>query len=174
MSLVSVDDLKALVTTPLTNAQLQVIIDRVEADVTDKIGAPYADALELVEVATPAGSRLNVYTRRPIEAISSITEKRSMTADTETVVTTAYYTWADQGRIERIDGLEWGPLVTITYRPTDQREKRRAAIIDLVRLHLQRTAMMSEDVAREYSYEAPDNWEAELRKVVRRLAFRPV
>jgi len=41
-----------------------------------------------------------------------------------------------------------------------------------VRLVIERTAMKSESIANEYSYTAPDNWEAEFRKAMKRLVFK--
>jgi hypothetical protein len=49
---------------------------------------------------------------------------------------------------------------------------RAQVIIDLVRIVIERTAMKSESIAGEYSYTAPDNWEAEFRKAMKRLVFK--
>jgi hypothetical protein len=63
-------------------------------------------------------------------------------------------------------------VITVTYKPYDDREQRKEAIIDLARLTLERTAMKSESIAGEYSYTAWEGgWDAERVKVMRRLGF---
>ena len=77
--------------------------------------------------------------------------------------------------IERLpEDTTWGDRCVVTYKPADDRLKRAQVIIDLVRLVLERTAMKSENVAGEYSYTAPDDWERELRKAMKKLTFQAV
>jgi hypothetical protein len=164
-SLVSTDDVRALVKTSLTDVQLQAVIDRIEADITSRIGAPQDDegSVELTE--TLEGGMENLFVRREVSSVSSIVE------DTVTLTATDYRTWAG-GVIERLpEDTHWGDVCVVTYKPTDERPQRTQAIIDLARLVIERTAMGAESVAGEYSYTAPPNWEAELRRVIRRLTF---
>ena len=44
MSLVTPTDVKALINTSMSDANLQTVIDRVEAQITARIGAPQTDA----------------------------------------------------------------------------------------------------------------------------------
>jgi hypothetical protein len=62
----------------------------------------------------------------------------------------------------------------VTYKPLDDRLKRAQVIIDLARLVIERTAMKSENIAGEYSYTAPDDWEREFRRAMRKLTFQAV
>ncbi len=55
--------------------------------------------------------------------------------------------------------------------PADDRAEWRAALLELVRLQLARTALKSESIAGEYSYTAADDWDADRAKLLRRLGF---
>lgn len=197
MSLLSVSDCRALVPTPLDDTQLQAIIDRVEAEITEAIGAPYEDASTTI-TETVRGGGLFLFVRRPIDSITTLTEYASLSDTTGTELTehTHFYAWLDEGRIQRIGGSVrsapsphdvfymsdadflsgnvgggWGPRVVIVYVPQDQREKRKQVIVDLVRIVLSQTALQSESIAGEYGYQAPPNWEAEKRRIMRRISF---
>ena len=69
---------------------------------------------------------------------------------------------------------------TLTGRRTVKKDWQAAWLlraitnIDLVRIVIERTAMKSENIANEYSYTAPDNWDAEFRKAMKRLVFKAV
>ena len=172
MSLVTPAEVKELVRTSKTDAELQHVIDREEADVVRLYGAHYVAATTVTETLASGGMR-NLYLRRRLGSITSVTEYQTLdsTGGTAIVATTGYYLWADQGRLERMPaGALWGAKVTIVYIPADDNDLRRAAIIDLVRLALERTAMQSEGVAGEYSYTAPP-WEAARNQILERLGF---
>jgi len=179
MSLLTVAELRAQVRTSLTDAQLQSVITREEAEVIRLYGAHYVVLTNVTE--TLAGGTRNLYLRRRIGTITSITEYATLEDTTGTLLTTAaYLLWADEGRIQRlpstsIEGLSWGlqlwgARVTVIYIPFDDTDARKAAIIDLCRLALERTAMQSESVGGEYSYTAP-NWAAARADILARLGF---
>ena len=164
-SLVSVADVRALINTSLIDAALQAVIDRVEAEVTAKIGLPQDDALTVTIVKTLAGEGENLFFPTEIYAVVSVVE------DGTTLDSDEYQVWSG-GVLERLpSGAHWGDRCVVTYKPADDRLKRTAAIIDLVRIDLNRTAMKSESIAGEYSFTAPDDWERERRKIFRRLMF---
>ena len=166
MSLVTLTDVKALINTSLSDANLQTVIDRVEAQITARIGAPQTDAYATEVVKTMRGEGEYLFMPTEIYSVSSIVE------DTSTLTSDQYQTWAG-GVIERLpDDSHWGDRVVVTYKPTDDRLVRAQVIIDLVRLVIERTAMKSESIAGEYSYTAPDNWDAEFRKAMKRLVFK--
>ena len=166
MSLVTPTDVKALINTSLSDANLQTVIDRVEAQITARIGAPQTDAYATEVVKTMRGEGEYLFMPTEIYSVSSIVE------DTSTLTSDQYQTWAG-GVIERLpDDSHWGDRVVVTYKPTDDRLVRAQVIIDLVRLVIERTAMKGESIAGEYSYTAPDNWEAEFRKAMKRLVFK--
>jgi len=166
MSLVTPTDVKALINTSLSDANLQTVIDRVEAQITARIGAPQTDAYATEVVKTMRGEGEYLFMPTEIYSVSSIVE------DTSTLTSDQYQTWAS-GVIERLpDDSHWGDRVVVTYKPTDDRLVRAQVIIDLVRLVIERTAMKSESIAGEYSYTAPDNWDAEFRKAMKKLVFK--
>ena len=168
MSLVIPTDVKALINTSLSDANLQTVIDRVEAQITARIGAPQTDAYATEVVKTMRGDEDGLYLFLPTE-IYSVT---SILEDTIALTSDQYQTWAG-GVIERLpERSHWGDRCVVTYKPTDDRLVRAQVIIDLVRLVIERTAMKSESIAGEYSYTAPDNWDAEFRKAMKRLVFK--
>jgi hypothetical protein len=176
MSLVTKDDVKALVqaASVLSDAELQDVIDRVEAEVTGKIGAQYEDDSTTITETLRGGGK-SIFVKRPIESVSSVTEYTQLSDETGNSLTEndEFFVWPDQGRIERIH-YDWDTKVVVVYVPQDEREKRKRAIIDLVRLSIERTAQFQESVGGEYSYTAPGNWEREWRRVMRRLQFTVV
>ena len=194
----TVADCRALVPTPLTDVQLQAVIDRIEAEITAVIGAPQDDAVSVEVTETIRGGDSNLFVKRPISSVTELTEFSGLTDTTGTTLTegTEFYVWGDEGRIERIGGSSgaasamsafymtdaqfaglaasggvWGSHVEVTYKPKDQHLKREQATIDLVRVMLSQTALKAESVAGEYSYQAPANWELEKRRIMRRLSF---
>lgn len=179
-SLVSTDDVRAQVSTGMTDSQLQAVIDRVEEEITKRIGAPYEDASTTITEIVKGKSK-SVYLKRPVDSVSSVTEYSQLSDTTGTALTEneEFYVWPDQGRLERIGGIwgntaVWGRMVKVVYVPQDQRKQRKGVIIDLVRLELNRTAMYQESVGGEFSFTAPNNWEKERQRIIKRICFTNV
>jgi hypothetical protein len=164
MSLVTVTEARALVQTDLSDEDLQDVIDRVEAEITARIGAPQDEGGTVQITKRLQGGTENVYL--PIE----IGEVVSVVEDGVTLIADEYRAWAG-GVLERLPGGRWGQLVVVTFKPADDRLQRKTVIIDLVRLDVNRTAMEHESIAGEYAYDAPANWEAERRRILKRLTF---
>lgn len=175
MSVTSPAYVKMLVETGLTDEQLQLLIDAFEAEITAKIGNPYVDAsTPITEMVMADGCE--VFVKRPIASLSSVTDYGSLSDVTGTVLTEneSFFAWKLQGRLTRLPmGSQWGPKVQVVYVTTDDREKWKGAVADLVRLQIARMPMMSESVAGEFSYSAP-HWEAEKRKIIKRLSFQEI
>lgn len=179
MSLLTVTQLKAQIRSSLSDAQLQSVIDREEAEVIRLYGAHYVDGSTTVSETMEGGLR-NLYLRRRLTSVTSITEYQTSDSTDGTVLTAVsdYRIWAAQGRIERMPSTNvsgfgvgvWGAIVTIVYVPADDNDLRRAAIIDLCRLALERTALKSESIAGEYSYTAPE-WGEARAEILQRLGF---
>ena len=168
MSLVSPANVKALINTSISDTDLQTVIDRVEAQINARIGAPQTDAYATEVVKTLRGEGEFIFMPTEIYSVSSIVE------DASTLTSDQYQTWAG-GVIERLpEESHWGDRVVVTYKPTDDRLMRAQVIIDLVRIVIERTAMKSESIAGEYSYTAPDNWDAEFRKAIKKLMFKAI
>lgn len=166
MSLVTAADAKKLINTSLADDDLQEIIDRVESQITARIGAPQTDAYATTVTKTLRGEGYFLFMPTEIYAVVSVTEDETALTSDE------YQVWAG-GVIERLPAESyWGDRTVVVYKPADDREKRRQVIIDLTRLVIERTAMKAESIGGEYSYTAPDNWEAEFRKAMKRLQFK--
>ena len=167
-SLISPATAKKLINTSLADADLQTIIDRVEAQITARIGAPQTDSFTTQIVKTLRGEGVSLFMPTEIYSVVSIVEDGVTLDDTE------YQTWGG-GVIERLPiGSSWGDRCVVTYKPADDRSKRSQVIIDLVRLVIERTAMQHESIGGEYSYDAPDNWDKEFNRAMRRLTFKAV
>ena len=166
-ALVSAADVRALVKTSLTDEQLEAVIARVEASITERIGAPQDDGGNVETTLTLEGEGTLFFMPTEIASVTSITEDGVILDPSE------YRIWAG-GQIERLpEDSRWGDRCVVVYKAADDRPKRIQAIIDLVRLYIERSAMKHESIAGEYAFDAPD-WEAEIRKVIRRLTFVPV
>lgn len=167
-TLVTPADVKALVNTSLADADVQDVIERVEAQVNAKIGSPQTDAYTTQVVKTLRGEGTSLFLPTEIYAVVSIVE------DGNTLTADQYQTWGG-GVIERLPiETNWGDRCVVTYKPVDDRLKRTEVIINLVRLVIERTAMKSESIAGEYSYTAPDDWDAQFRMAMKKLMFKAV
>jgi hypothetical protein len=179
-SLLSTAEAKALIKTSLSDVDLQVVITRAEAEVIGLYGAHFVTATSVSE--TLQGGDRSLYLRRRLTSVTSVTEYLTEDDTTGAVLTSGdYRVWQAQGRLQRLPGTaasamlglgagRWGAVVTVSYVPADDTDVRKAAIVDLVRLALERTAMRSESVAGEYSYTAPD-WTAARNEILNRLGF---
>ena len=167
-SLVSAAVAKVLINTSLSDVNLQTVIDRIEAQVNEKIGAPQTDGYTTEAVKTLRGEGGSLFLPTEIYSVVSIVEDgTSLDAD-------QYRTWGG-GVIEKLsEGSYWGDRCVVTYKPADDRLKRTQVIIDLTRLVLERTAMKSENIAGEYSFTAPENWDVEFNKMMKRLKFQAI
>lgn len=170
-SLLTIAQLKAEVQTGLAPASLQVIIDREEATMIERIGAHPDGATAVTELHAVDPGIANVYTNLPIVSVSSI-EERQPGGTPATVSSSSYEVWSGEGRIERHSG-SWRARVSVTYIPRDQRPRRIQALINLIRIILDRTALQAESVAGEYSYTAGD-FELERARIYRSLGYPEV
>lgn len=144
MSLLTIAQAQALgAGLSLSDADLQVVIDREEAELVRLFGAVYTGAA--ISETTQGGYR-NIYLKRRIGSVSSITEYL-YPGDTAPVVLIAadYYVWGQEGRIERVPygttaASKWGRVVTVSYIPTDDRDLWRMVLVELVRIATEQTA----------------------------------
>lgn len=169
MPLVTVADVRRKVQTGLDDSDLSDIITDEENEVVRRFGAT-GDGVTAVTAVYDGRDAMNLFLNRPAVSVSSITVADRGGGTASTVATTAYQVWGNEGRIEHLGG-GWGSgIVTVAYVPVDDRARRRAVIVELVRLAIEQTAMRSESVGGEYSYQAPD-WEAQRAALYRRLGY---
>lgn len=171
MSLLTLAELRAVVSTGLSDATLQAIIDREEAEIVRRRGAAGDGATPIVE--TIAGGARSVFLKRAAVSVTTVTENAHGTTPT-TVTATGYALWAGRGQLTRLPtDAVWQDVVTVTYIPIDERSRRKQAIVEFVRIALERTAMKGESVAGEYSYQAPE-WDSLRAVLYRGLGFLEV
>ena len=162
-SLVTVAEVKALVSTSKSDTEIQAVIDREEAEVIRLYGAHYVAATSVSETLSGGGRYLLL--RRAVTSVTTVTE------DSAVLTSSAYRMWSSRGSLERLPVYStWGEVVVVSYVPVDDSAQRRPVIIELVRLALEHTAMRSESVAGEYSYTAPV-WMVERGNLLRSLGF---
>jgi hypothetical protein len=172
MSLLTPEEVKVRIHTSLTDAQLQTVIDREDAEIVRRFGAHYVDGTTSVS-ETLQGGMANLYLKRGIASITSVVEKYILPSETGYTLTedTDFCSWGAEGRIERLPvGLKWSRFVVVSYVPQDDNARREEALLALVRIALSRTAMRSESIAGEYSYTSPE-WEKERMGVFAALGF---
>lgn len=169
-TLLTIERLRALVRTAVSDVDLQEIIDREDAELVRRYGAHYVDAVTPV-VEEVTGNTRNIYVSRGVLSVVSIAESQALGYTPQTLASTQYHVRAAQGRITRLpEGRAWLGAITVTYVPVDDRPLREQVLIDLVRLTLERQAPQAESVAGEYSYTASD-WESQRRALYKKLAF---
>lgn len=175
MSLLSVDEARALVETVLSDAELQDVIDRVEADITESLGDSYEGLAGADLTETHAGYTQNIFLNRKIGSVTTVTEYDSLESSSSGRVLTEgthFHVWAKEARLQRFGA--WGAKVVIEYQPLDQDKKWKTAISDLLKLTIARSPLMSESVGGEMSYQRPENWELERERILRRLRFTAI
>lgn len=160
-NLLDVSEARALLRTSKSDDELEEIIAREESEMIRRFGAHWATGITVQE--THKGKGYNLFLRRPTTAITSITE------DDVAVASADYRLWGGEGRVERISGY-WAGVCVVTFTPANDNPGRKRALIQLVRLELERTAMKTESIGGEYSYTAPD-WDKERSRVYRRAGF---
>ncbi len=170
MALLTTEQLRNQVSTGLTDPALQAILDREEAELVRRIGAHPDGVTAVVEMRQPEA--LHVYLCYPVVSVSSVEERALGSTTWATVTTNAYEVDPGSAYLELVSGT-WGARVRVTYIPTDQRPRRAAALIEIIRLALERTAMKSENIAGEYSYTAPE-WDIVRADIYRTLGFMEV
>lgn len=167
-NLLAVDEARSLVKTPLDDTALNVIIERIEAQISARIGASQDDSGSVTISETVRGEGSHLFVKVAFSEIVSITEDGSVLDADD------YCAWGESGMIERLpEGCEFGRKCVVIYKPVDQRAQRKAATINLLRLTLERTAMASESFAGEYTYSAPE-WDKEFKRELKNLCFPEV
>jgi hypothetical protein len=165
-----IDEVRAVVSTDLTNVELMEVVSREEQELIRRAGA-HTSAITEVR----PGKRKSIYLSRAVSSISSVSEYIYLgdtTAQT-LVANTDYVVWEDQGRIERLDGL-FGAKVTVVFTPSDDRDLRKQVLIELVRIALNQSNYSSEKVEGvedSYSYTTAKDWGAAREQQYARLTM---
>ncbi len=122
--------------TALSESALQDRIDDAEATLAEWAGTveEVNGFIQPVTETVRAYGRSILPLRQEPASIISVTDIAYLTA---TALDSTVY--LPQGHyLERLNGYRWGLLTTVEYIPKDDRAKRRMALLDLVRLRLNR------------------------------------
>lgn len=148
-SVTSLAEVRALVTSSLSDVDLQAIIDREESWLAGRVGALSGARTDTYR---PGLGDATLYLRRRAESVVVTDDGATLTADTDYLFTPS------TGAIRRVSSIDptgsqtavWRGVVTVTYTPSDSAAVKRA-VIELVRGTLGETGMDSESIA-DYSY----------------------
>lgn len=167
-SLLTIAECRAQINSSKTDDELQSIIDQLEEMIEHRIGAYQNEAGTVTITQVVKGDDDHLFLKVPFVEIVSITEDGSLLDSDD------YRTWGESGMVERLpEGSEFGTVCSVVYKPEDRRNERKQATINLLRLVLERTAMVSESIAGEYSFNAPD-WDKAIKSELRNLSFPEV
>lgn len=158
MSLLSIEEIAALVPSALSIADLQIVLNREEAELVRRCG-PHGDGVAAVtETFELSGS--DIYLSRPAVSVSSVAVVAYIGAAPSTLAPSQYYLVPVYGHLRISPFLTGSAFVTVTYVPKDDRALRRMVLIELVRIALEQTAYKSETLTgtggAANSYTAPD------------------
>jgi hypothetical protein len=157
MPLLTAAEAQAHIRSDLTEAELQDVIDDEEAELIARLG-PHGDGVTPITLNV-IGYGGDLFLPRAVVSVTTVGGSAS-----------GWTLYASQGRIA---GTYTGEVAVVAV-PADDRRKRKRALIDLVRLTVQRTAFKAESVAGEHSYTAPASWEAERASIYRRMIFTSI
>lgn len=165
--LLAIEEVRALVKTSVSDVDLVDVVRRVEAELVDELGDWQDDTGNVQVTEEHQGGGERIYLAQPADSIVSATE------DSVAVASTGYRL-EPGGMVRRLpEGAKWSGWVEVTYKPRDRRSEWKSALIELVRIDLERTSMDSESVGGEYSYSASD-WEKKRQSAKRRLRYRAI
>lgn len=163
MSLVTVAEVQALVSTDLADADLQDVIDREEADLVARIG-PLTGAR--TETFLPDHSAERLYLRRSTDTVTVTSDGTAVTLGEDD----GEYRLVKHGSALHLINDTWGEIVTAAYTPNDQLRVVRV-LINLIRLTVTDTGYVSERIG-QYSYQraqTPGAAEATREALIRSL-----
>lgn len=144
MSLVTLAEVRALVSTELSDANLQAVIDREEAELAARIG-PLTGAR--TETVYPDHSTERVYLRRPTSSVTVTSDGTAITLGDDD----GEYRLVKLGSALHLVNETWGEVVTAAYTPNDELRVKRV-LIELIRLTATETGYLSERIG-QYSYQ---------------------
>lgn len=151
MSVVTPDDVRALVPTALDDVNLQDVINREEAWLAIRVG-------QLI------GERVETYYPLASSGITIIRRTDAVTVADDVGAVTDFTFLADARYVVRTSGA-WTSPVTVTYTPTDELIIE-TAIIELVRLAVNRTAGVQSETIGSYSYTRADGADETTRATI--------
>ena len=142
VTVVTVAQVKAVVSTDMSDADLEDVIAREEAWLARRIG-PLAGEREQTCYLIDSDLDMPLYLTRPVDEVT--------VTDYDVELDPALVRLLANGTmVERADRGWEGPIVVLTFTPNDELEVQRA-VIELVRISVSTTPFESERIG-EYSY----------------------
>lgn len=149
--ILTVDQFREFVRTPLSDAAIQTVLDATEEDILKFAGSP-GDVTELID-----GGYRRLTLNRPATAITSIVETIGLTLTTTITLDSSDYRVRAYGYVlERIGtGTHprwyWGRIVTVTYSYAADASVREMVQVDLVKLELAFSAGVAAETVGSWS-----------------------
>jgi hypothetical protein len=149
MALLTATQLREHLDTDLGDTALGRLAEDADDEITRRYGAHTGNVSETYR--PPPGSCL-LHLNRQVSAIVSITETYpGVAGETSDVLVAADYAVEGKRTLRRKTGgsfsaIQWAPLTVVVYTPTDDSDRRKRVLIDLVRLALRYNAAQSDRV----------------------------
>jgi hypothetical protein len=172
MSILTVSEARENVDTALDDAALQRILDAEDEDIIYHYGEVGSqterfDTDEHVKV---------IYPRRRVDSVTSIREIWPERNQEQTLEANDYVVQPSGMRIDRLPTGDhprtyWGEVVEVVYTPYDDTKRRKAVLIDLVKLALAWGGVDGESLP-DYSYRRNREYQVQRQEIMRRLGGR--
>lgn len=174
MPLLTVDDVRARLTTAISDSALEDVIADEESELIRRCGAHGDGATAITEIATAYGGM--VFLSRPIVSVTSVAEYADLGGSATTLAATSYLVWSDGGYITRLpSGTTWGARMVVVYVPQDDRARRRQVLLELIRIAVEQSVFRSETIEGfedKYSYVVAQDWQMAREQQYARLIPR--
>ena len=140
--LLTVAEVKEHITTGLSDAALERLIDAQDAYIRRMVGEHDPETTMVYEDDHQALQ--SIWLPRPATAITSVEERRADQISEWEVRASSSYRLTNQGRAIESIFRRFYEFVRVTFTPVPQNAERTQALIDLVRLETQDTGLQSE------------------------------
>ncbi len=136
--LLTADQIRTHVETDMVDTAVNRLIDDAESEMVRLYG-PHVD--DITEIHTPGPGQKYLFTKRPIDEVTSVTELTTTYAgETDLVLDDADdYVLEGKTQLRRLGtgtnpSTMWAAHVTVEYTPVDDTTRRERVLIDLVKL----------------------------------------
>lgn len=156
-------ELKSHVQSDLPDAELQSVINGMEAEIDQRIGP-----LGVLYVETLVGGTDELFPSRPVVTVSQIEEAYDSDEAPLVVDPAEYRVLLGGGILKRRNGRSWRTYVTVTYMVKQDEAIRRQVVIDLCKLELNYRGISRHAIG-DYSESGLDQL-AERERILSRIA----
>lgn len=172
MALLTVEQLRAFVTSALGDDELQLLLDGAEAAIVARYGPAGADVTEIYD-----GGQTYIFLRRQASAIVEV--KEDVEVENTTITTTDYRLRPDGVSLRRLETGPnfrhgWGQPVSVKYTPIDDTAERKRIQVALVELELNHDPGSTMETIGSWTEQSQSssvwNYEAERESILASLA----